>query len=542
MHPNMSTKKKTASAKKQATVRIRPATLNDVPELVELNRVAYPQMAEDNIVWAKGHLISHLEIFPEGQLVAEENGKLLGAAASLIVDLGKDPLRPHTWAGITDGGYFTNHDWSGDTLYGADVCAHPDARGKGIGAALYEGRRELCRRYNLRRILAGGRLWNYIDYAAEMSPEEYVEKVKDGTYQDLVLSFQLREGFEIRSVMKNYLRDPRSKNHASLIEWINPDFKPRKRGRRKARIACVQYGMRKVKSFKDFAGQVRYFVDVAADYGSDFVLLPELFTVQLLSQTDTLSPIEGMRKLAEYAPKVRKLLSKLAVQYDITLIGGSHPAYRKQKLYNICYICMPDGTVVEQPKLHITPNEKKWWGIEGGSDLRIVETPVAKIGVLICYDCEFPEACRHLADQGMEILFVPFCTDIRQGYLRVRHCSQARAIENQIYVALAGNVGNLPDVQNMDIQYGQAAVLSPCDFEFARDGVAAEAEPNEETLLICDVDLDELLAARNTGTVTPRRDRRPDLFEFTSKIPGIVKEQDESALPLGDQPDGRDEE
>jgi len=537
----MTTRKKSAQKKRKTGVRVRAATLKDVPGLVELNRVSYPQMAEDNIVWARGHLISHLEVFPEGQLVAEENGKLLGAAASLIVDLGKNPLRPHTWAGITDGGYFTNHDWSGDTLYGADVYVHPEARGKGVGAALYEARRELCRRYNLRRILAGGRLWNYIDHAKEMSPEEYVEKVKDGTYQDLVLSFQLRESFEIRSVMKNYLRDPRSKNHASLIEWINPDFKPRKRGPRKPRIACVQYGMRKVKSFKEFASQVRYFVDVAADYGSDFVLLPELFTVQLLSQTDTLSPIEGMRKLAEYAPRVRRLLSKLAVQYNITLIGGSHPAYRNKKLYNICYICMPDGTVVEQPKLHITPNEKKWWGIEGGNELRVIETPVAKIGVLICYDSEFPEACRHLADQGMEILFVPFCTDIRQGYLRVRHCSQARAIENQIYVALAGNVGNLPDVQNMDIQYGQAAVLSPCDFEFSRDGVAAEAEPNEETLLICDVDLDELLVARNSGTVTPRRDRRPDLFEFTSKIPGAVKEQDDSALPLGDHPDGRDE-
>jgi len=533
--------KKPASqkARSKRQINIRPATRNDLDALVKLNRISYPQMAEENIVWARGHLLSHIEIFPEGQLVAVVGKEIVGAAASLIVDLGKNPLRPHTWAGITDGGYFTNHDWSGDTLYGADVYVHPEFRSEGVGAALYQARRDLCRRYNLRRILAGGRIWNYLDYADQMSPEEYVERVKSGEFKDLVLSFQLREGFEVRSVMKNYLRDPRSKNHASLIEWMNPDFKPRQRGARKVRIACVQYGMRKVKSFKEFSNQVTYFVDVAADYGSDFVLLPELFTVQLLSQTETLSPREGMRKLAEYAPRVKKLLSRLAQQYDLTLIGGSHPAYKKNQLQNICYICMPDGTVVEQPKIHITPNERKWWGIHGGDSLRVIETPTAKIGVLICYDSEFPEACRHLADHGLEILFVPFCTDVRQGYLRVRHCCQARAIENQIYVALAGNVGNLPDVQNMDIQYGQAAVLSPCDFEFSRDGVAAEAEPNEETLLICDVDLDELQVARNSGTVTPRRDRRPDLFQFTSTL---TTPRPDDAPPLGDQPDGLDDE
>lgn len=521
-------------------VKVRAATRKDIKKLVQLNHAAYPDMAKENIVWAESHLLAHLEMFPEGQLVAVHKGRIVGAAASLIVDLGKDPLRDHTWAGITDSGYFSNHDARGDTLYGADVYVHPEARGLGVGHALYEARRQLCRRYNLRRILAGGRIWNYIDHADEMSPQEYVEKVKAGELKDLVLSFQLREGFEVRSVMKNYLRDVRSRNHASLIEWVNPDFRPRKRGSRKVRVSCVQYGMRKVKSFKEFSRQIEYFIDIAADYGSDFVLLPELFSVQLLSFSDTLSPMEGIRQFAEWAPKVRKLLSRMAVKYDITLVGGSHPAYRGDQIYNVCYICLPNGSVIEQDKIHITPNERKWWGIAGGNRLEVVDTPTAKIGVLICYDSEFPEATRYLADHGIEILFVPFCTDVRQGYLRVRHCCQARAIENQIYVALAGNVGNLPDVQNMDIQYGQAAVLTPCDFEFARDGVAAEAEPNEETLLICDLDLDELHAARENGTVTPRRDRRPDLFEFVSKMPQ-PEPNPKDALPLGDQPDGNNE-
>jgi len=132
---------------------------------------------------------------------------------------------------------------------------------------------------------------------------------------------------------------------------------------------------------------------------------------------------------------------------------------------------------------------------------------------------------------------VPFCTDNRQGDMRVRYCAQARAIENQVYVAIAGNVGNLPAVENMDIQYGQAAVFTPSDFEFARDGIAAEADSNEEMLLICDLDIDDLYEARSDGSVTPRLDRRNDLFRFTSHLPDDRRQREEvDDGPLGDQP------
>jgi len=524
--------------KKNVAPRIRMATRADIPKLIELNRASYPVLAGDNIVWGESHIEAHLRIFPEGQLVAVVNSKIVGAVSTLIVNMGRDPLRHHTWAGITDSGYFTNHDPTGDTLYGADVYVHPEARGLGVGHALYEARRELCRRLNKRRILAGGRLWNYEDHAANMTAEEYAQRVIRGELKDLVLSFQVREGFELRGVMSNYLRDPKSRNHASLIEWLNPEYTPATEGRRKARVACVQYQMRKVKSFSEFAQQVTYFTDVAADYGAHFVLFPELFTLQLLSATTSLSPKEGMRKLAEYTPKLEKLLRSLAQKFGVTIIGGSHPVWVGEELQNISYVCLPSGQVVEQPKLHITPNERKWWGIAGGDDLMVIDTPKAKIGVLICYDIEFPETARHLADAGAEIIFCPFCTDNRQSYLRVRYCAAARAIENQIYVALAGNVGNLPDVPNMDVQYGQAAVLSPSDFAFARDGIAAEADSNEETVLICDVDLDALHQSRSVGTVTPRLDRRADLFQIVATVKRPVQEHasDQESGPLGDQP------
>jgi predicted amidohydrolase/GNAT superfamily N-acetyltransferase len=538
-HAPWSGRKYAPMARTRTAVKIRRATKADIPKLVALNRAAYPALARENAVWGESHLLSHQRIFPDGQIVAEAGGKIVGAVATLIVDMGPDPLRPHTWAGITDSGYFTNHDPEADTLYGADVYVHPDTRGMGVGAALYEARRELCRRLNKRRILAGGRLWNYDEHSKEMTAAEYAQRVAAGEFRDLVLSFQLKEGFQLRGVIPNYLRDPKSHNWASVIEWMNPDYKPGSRGPRKARIACVQYKMRKVKSFADFAQQVTYFTDVAADYRADFVMFPELFTVQLLSATQTKSPQEGMRKLAEYTPKLERLLQSLAMKYSLTIIGGSHPVPTRKELFNICYICLPSGQVVEQPKLHITPNERRWWGISGGHSLEVIETPKARIGVTICYDVEFPETARHLADAGVEILFVPFCTDNRQAYLRVRHCAAARAIENQIYVAMAGNVGNLPDVMNMDVQYGQAAVLTPSDFAFARDGIAAESDSNEETVLICDVDLDALHGSRSGGSVTPRLDRRPDLFRVSTNFAKLTPRSSTPALdgPLGDQID-----
>jgi len=175
-------------------------------------------------------------------------------------------------------------------------------------------------------------------------------------------------------------------------------------------------------------------------------------------------------------------------------------------------VCLRSGELHEQAKIHPTPNEVYWWNIEGGHALNAIDTDCGPIGVLICYDAEFPELGRHLVDQGANIIFVPFCTDERQSYLRVRYCAQARSIENQCYVAMSGNVGNLPNVHNMDIQYAQSCILTPCDFPFARDGVAADTTPNVETVAFADLRLEALRAARNAGTVQNLKDRRHDLY------------------------------
>ena len=209
-------------------------------------------------------------------------------------------------------------------------------------------------------------------------------------------------------------------------------------------------------------------------------------------------------------------MRKLAVGYNINIIGGSHPTQTDDgDIQNIAYVFLRDGSVHAQEKIHPTPNERRHWNIKGGDEVSTIDTDCGPIGVLICYDSEFPELARRMADEGARILFVPFCTDNRQGYMRVRYCAQARAIENQCYVVMSGNVGNLPGVENMDINYAESCIITPCDFPFARDGVAALCTENVETVAMANLDLTDLDWARAEGTVRNLRDRRFDLYQTT---------------------------
>ena len=173
---------------------------------------------------------------------------------------------------------------------------------------------------------------------------------------------------------------------------------------------------------------------------------------------------------------------------------------------------MPDGRIHRQPKIHPTPDERAVWNIVGASELSTFDTGHCPIAVQVCYDSEFPELSRKQADDGARILFIPYATDARTGHLRVRYCSQARTVENQIFVVTAGNVGRVSDVENIDINYAQSAVMTPSDHPFVRDGIAAEASENVEQIIFADLDLDLLDWARSKGAARNFEDRRSDLY------------------------------
>jgi predicted amidohydrolase len=270
--------------------------------------------------------------------------------------------------------------------------------------------------------------------------------------------------------------------------------------------------MRTVASVEELLSQVEYFVDAVSDYNSDFVLFPEFFTAPLMGLKKLQTGHESVRFLAEFTERFRQEMSHMAVSYNINIITGSMPMLEDGRLFNVAYLCRRDGSVDEQRKIHITPQEKNYWVIEGGNQLRSFDTDAGRVGILICYDVEFPELARLLAMQKIDILFVPFWTDTKNAYLRVRHCAQARAIENECYVAIAGSVGNLPSVDNLDVQYAQSAVFSPSDFAFPQDAILAETTPNTEMIIFSDLDLDKLRVLRNEGAVNNMKDRREDLY------------------------------
>jgi len=296
----------------------------------------------------------------------------------------------------------------------------------------------------------------------------------------------------------------------------------------KVRIAAIQYQLRQIDDFEGFERQVHFVLKAAADYRPHFVLLPEIFTTQLLSFMQNDNVAAAVRELSRYTPRIVDLLRDHAVKHGYYLIGGTHPTNRDGSIYNTAYLFTPRGDMFTQDKVHRTRWEKKEWDTTAGEELKVFRTEFGVIGILICYDIEFPEMARKICESGADILFVPSCTDDRQGYLRVRYCCHARAIENQVYVAMTSTVGNLP-VESLRLHYGQASIIAPSDFPFSRDGIVAEGVINDEQIVVADVDLASLGENRLKGTTIPLLDKRYDVYQR-----GVtVVKASENPPPLG---------
>ncbi len=497
-------------------LNLRNLTLADYPHLKRLMDRVY---ADIGGAWPQETIARLVEAFPDGQLILEDGQRLIGVALSTLVDY-KTFSDPHRYSDLIGKNQIIRVDTDGDAIYGLDVVIDPDYRGHRLGRRLYEARKELCRSMNLRAILAGGRIPNYHLHADQLKPTEYLEQVARKEIYDPILSFQLSNDFQVKRLMRNYLpEDEKSRGYATLLEWDNILYEPAERvleeHATEARVGAVQWQMREFESVEQVLEQVEFFVDALSDYQSDFAVFPELFNAPLMGLTDHADPLSAVRFLSTFTERFKAELQRMAISYNINIIAGSMiEAGEDGRLYNAAYLLRRDGTLARQRKLHITPQERRDWVIEGGHELTVFETDAGRIGMLICYDVEFPELGRLLADDAVDILFVPFWTDTKHGYLRVRHCAQARAVENECYVVICGSVGNLPSIQSLDIQYAQSAVFSPADFAFPHDAVLNETTPNTEMIFFSDLDLTRLKLVRNEGSVTNLKDRRKDLFSL----------------------------
>lgn len=497
-------------------VELRNLQIEDYKELKKSMVESYPEMADS--FWKEAQIENLLQKFPEGQLVIVVDGIVVGSALSLIVT--EDfAFKTRTYKGITGNFTFSTHNPKGDVIYGIDVFINPKYRGLRLGRRLYDVRKELCEQLNLKSIIFAGRIPNYGKYKDEITPKVYIEKVKKKEIYDPVLSFQLSNNFHEIRVMKNYLEgDVESQEYAVLLEWNNIyyDDSPKLINTEKSvvRLGLIQWQMRSLGNLDALFEQAEFFIDAVSGYGSDFALFPEFFTAPLMADYNHLSEAEAIRELARHTEAVRLKFQEFAISYNINIITGSMPFIENGHVYNVGFLCKRDGTNEMYRKIHITPNEIFHWGITGGDTIQTFDTDCGKIGIMICYDVEFPELSRIMADEGMNILFVPFLTDTQNGYTRVKSCAQARAIENECYVAIAGCVGNLPKVNNMDIQFAQTAVFTPSDFAFPSNGIKAEATPNTEMTLIVDVDINLLKELHEHGSVRTMKDRRTDLYQL----------------------------
>lgn len=273
------------------------------------------------------------------------------------------------------------------------------------------------------------------------------------------------------------------------------------------RVAVIQFDVRPAQSWEDFARHVTALVEAANDYRVRLVVFPEYFTVPLLALGDLARPIhEQVRGLVKHVPAFVDLMSGLARKHDLYIVAGTIPITEDKQVCNDCHVLGPSGNHGVQGKLHMTRWEREDWRVSPRRGLKIFETDFGKFAVAICYDVEFPEVARAAARAGCEILVVPSCTDDRNGFLRVRYCAQARAVENQMYVLHACTVGMLSVVPSAALNWGQSSILTPCDFPFVRDGVLAEGALNQEAVVVGELNLQAIHESREKGTVLTLKD------------------------------------
>ncbi|HET8940797.1 MAG TPA: bifunctional GNAT family N-acetyltransferase/carbon-nitrogen hydrolase family protein [Rudaea sp.] len=508
-------------------IKIRPARLEDASAMAEVAIAAYAAWPATNIADKRNYALQ-IAAFPSGQFLAVADGQIVGFATSLIVQLDDDsPWYNH--AELTGYGTFSTHDPAGQTLYGADIAVHPDWQGQGVSKLLYRARRALMKRHNLKQMVAGGRMPGYAQYRGQLTAQEYVDKVKAGELRDSAINAHLRAGYDVRGVHYGYLDDQESLGYATHLVMTNPDFQPRKRliagapvrrTARHVRVCATQYDQRRIATFDDFAEQIEYFADSASSYDSHLLLFPEFVTAQLFSTMERGTKLpDAVAQLVAMAPRIDALFQDLAIRHRLHLVSGTTPVLTERGLRNVAHLYTPSGASYTQEKLHVTPAEREYWGIMPGDGIKVFETAIGRLAIVVCYDIEFPELTRMLVEHGVDIILNPFATDERKSYLRVRYCAQARAVENMVYVVMSGNVGGLSRSPSMFLNYGQAAICTPSDFAFPMDGIAAEGIVNTQTVVVADLDLGALDIQRQSASVRPLLDRRHDLYELQSKVP-----------------------
>lgn len=288
-------------------------------------------------------------------------------------------------------------------------------------------------------------------------------------------------------------------------------------------ISVVQYAIGPLNSKEEFWRQVAQHMKQAMDDGSKLIVFPEYLTGTLLALSPVLNHLEACQFIDSFTDEYISTFQALSKETGITIQAGTHIKKQGDGFVNAAFLFFPDGRYVQQNKVHLTPEERARWNLIPGDSFSVQDTEVGRVGILTCYDIEFPESARAVADMGADIILCPSFTDAAHGYHRLRFCSQARAVENQVFVALSGLVGYLPHIPQIDSGYCQAGIFAPCDYPFPAEGTLALGETNESLIVTGKIDMEMLKENRERGQVFPSKDRRPEVYAKYTDATTVAK-------------------
>jgi predicted amidohydrolase len=245
---------------------------------------------------------------------------------------------------------------------------------------------------------------------------------------------------------------------------------------------------------------------------ADLLVFPEYAAMELASLDGAavaaaLEP--SLRAAARHRKAADAHLAGLAIRHGVHILGPSGPVFDPAlgpRPVNRASLFGPQGVIGVQDKQIMTRFEAEDWDVHPGGPLRVFDTGLARIGVLICYDAEFPLLARALVEAGAEVLLVPSCTDSLSGYSRVRVGAMARALEGQCVVVHAPTTGRADWCPAVDVNVGRAAIYGPPDTGLSGTGILAEGGSDTPGWTVAQVDLAALARLRDAGDVLTRRD------------------------------------
>lgn len=272
------------------------------------------------------------------------------------------------------------------------------------------------------------------------------------------------------------------------------------------KIAAAAYPLDYFDDFAAYAAKITSWVAEAAAQGGELLVFPEYGAMELgsLGGRAVAADLEAcLHEVARWKPQVDALHCDLAARHGLHILGASGPVFLQgqPRPVNRATFYGPSGILGHQDKQIMTRFERETWFVDPGQGLTLFDTPLGRIGVVICYDSEFPLLARALVEAGAEILLAPSCTDTFRGFTRVRVGAMARALENQCVVVHAPTVGLCDFCPAVDENIGSAAIYGPPDAGFPENGIFAETPLNTPGWAFAEVSRDAIAEVRRNGGV-----------------------------------------